>query len=289
MRLTPDDSGKAFRSKIATRTIGQLGMAAHATTACTLEVEETRGWHLIMPVTGQGALHCDGRDYALRTGADALLLPNMRRQTRRAASSAVSVGFDPQRLEATLTTMAGTPDRPANLQERPLPVDLLHHRDLFASFLQVCRLVDAAAAPLAQALAVDDLVYRWMATALGAADGPQRADRRMTARNSALDVVCDLVRATPERGLTLTEMEAASGLSARALQYAFQTRFGCTPMQWQRRERLLLAREQLLQHGPELTVTVLAHAMGFSSAAAFATVYKRQFGETPTQTREVAG
>lgn len=288
MQLAPIGTTRNYRARIASRSIGALHLLAHATTDSRMETDDSSGWHLIFHCTGQATLHCDGKDHVLQPGSNALILPNMRRQSHRSTSSAVSVVFDRQRLEATLATMAGDAEQRITLEQRPLQLDLLRHEGLFASFLQTCGLLDATpqeSPALAEALGLDDLIYRWIAVAMGAADGPDGPNRRKAPRNSALDIVCDMIRASRERPMTLTEMEAASGLSARALQYAFKARFDCSPMQWQRRERLLQARELLLRYGDELSVTTLAHALGFSSSAAFATVYKRQFGETPTQTR----
>lgn len=56
-----------------------------------------------------------------------------------------------------------------------------------------------------------------------------------------------------------SDMERISGLSARALQYAFLQRYQCTPMQWVRDARLDRARIMLTQ--PEAHVAVLDHAV----------------------------
>lgn len=290
LHLAPRGTQGEFRARIAGRAIGNLGLLAHAITACEMEADDSSKWHLVLHCTGQGAVSCEGRDYTIQAGAEALIMPEMRRRSSRTASSAVTLIFEPDRLEATLATMAGSPDQPRRLADHPEPLDLQRDKGFYLSFLHACRLLDATAhggTDLAETLGLDDLFYRWAATAL-MAQRPDPLERRGRLRNSALDVVCDLVRTTGERSLTLTEMEAVSGLSARALQYAFRDRFGCSPMQWQRRERLILAQQRLLQFGPEISVTRLAHAMGFSSSAAFTTVYKRQFGETPSQTRERA-
>ena len=72
-----------------------------------------------------------------------------------------------------------------------------------------------------------------------------------------------------------------SGLSARAPHYPFRARFNCSPMEWQRRERMLEVQNRLMSLAPGQTITTLAHAMGVLSSAAFATLYLRYIGETP--------
>ena len=65
--------------------------------------------------------------------------------------------------------------------------------------------------------------------------------------------------------------------------------YGCSPMEWQRRERMQLVRRRLMFPRGEETITDIAFATGFSSSAAFAAQYRRYFGETPSQTRRSAG
>lgn len=170
------------------------------------------------------------------------------------------------------------------VDDRPRQFRLDRLEGMFQTFLLLCRMVDTTHGKegLALTLGLNDMFYRWMAGIMLAQKGPVPEARRTTA--SSLDLVCGLVRHSVERPLTLTEMELASGLSARALQYAFKARFNCSPMEWQRRERMLDARQRLLSMGDSETITQVAHAMGFSSSAAFATRYKQQFGETPSQT-----
>jgi AraC-like DNA-binding protein len=128
----------------------------------------------------------------------------------------------------------------------------------------------------------------WTAQALGLLT-PENQTGSGDVEQHRLDAVCDLVGSAFERPFTLTEMEAISGLSARALQYGFKARFGCSPMEWQRRERIRLARNRLMFAAPGETITQIAYAMGFASSAAFAAQYRRYFGETPSQTFRLRG
>jgi len=72
-------------------------------------------------------------------------------------------------------------------------------------------------------------------------------------------------------------------MSARSLQYAFQRRFNCTPMQWIREQRLLKANEVLMRKESEKTVTEVALDCGFGSVNHFSVYYRKRFGRTPSE------
>lgn len=107
MKLAPSVAAKNFRAKVATCAIGDVRLLAHAATACRMEVDESRGWHLIAPYVGKASLRCDGRSFELQSGASALLMPNMQRSTERAPSSVVIASIDIGRLQKTMTVMSG--------------------------------------------------------------------------------------------------------------------------------------------------------------------------------------
>jgi AraC-like DNA-binding protein len=275
--------GRPFRSKIVIGQVGDLKLMANSQDPCRMHVEETGGWHLLVPVAGFASLECDNKNFTIVSGQSSLLLPNVRRIGERANSSVAVVSFEMPKLQTVLAAMAGEEAAKHLLDERPLAMQTDSRSGLFPAFLTICQLIDLALRHpgLDAALGLEDMIYRWMAASIVTGhDG----DYLPQSSSSRIDVVCDLVRSSAERPLTLTEMELASGLSARSLQYAFKARFGCSPMAWQREERMRKARQLLLMNPPSQTITTLAHDMGFSSVSAFSTLYRRHFGETPRQT-----
>lgn len=85
--------------------------------------------------------------------------------------------------------------------------------------------------------------------------------------------------------LSLAEIAAQSGVSARALQNGFQNFRHMTPMAFLRRVRLQQAHRNLLAADPSLaTVTDIAIDCGFSHMGEFASLYKRTYGVTPRET-----
>ncbi|MBZ6077427.1 AraC family transcriptional regulator [Microvirga puerhi] len=85
--------------------------------------------------------------------------------------------------------------------------------------------------------------------------------------------------------LSLADIAAHAGVSARSLQSGFQNFRGMTPMAFLRSVRLRHARQALLAANPQTTtVTEIALTCGYNHLGEFATAYKRTFGVTPSQT-----
>jgi transcriptional regulator GlxA family with amidase domain len=85
--------------------------------------------------------------------------------------------------------------------------------------------------------------------------------------------------------ITLAEIAAAAGLSPRGLQDAFRRRLGSTPMAELQRVRLAGAHDELEREDPaSARVEEIARRWGFAHPSRFAAVYRRQYGELPSQT-----
>ncbi|MBZ6077426.1 AraC family transcriptional regulator [Microvirga puerhi] len=85
--------------------------------------------------------------------------------------------------------------------------------------------------------------------------------------------------------LSLADIAAHAGVSARSLQNGFQNFRGMTPMAFLRSVRLQHAHRALLVADPAIsTVTQIALACGFTHLGEFGTIYRRMFGETPGRT-----
>ena len=111
-------------------------------------------------------------------------------------------------------------------------------------------------------------------------EGAQAASRSL----KAVDLICDHIRSTIGSPLSIPQMEALTGLTGRALNYAFRARFGCSPQEWQR--NFLLDHARLVLKDADYTGTVkgLAYELGFASPSSFAGFYRQRFGELPSET-----
>ncbi len=84
--------------------------------------------------------------------------------------------------------------------------------------------------------------------------------------------------------ITLGDLCRFAGVGGRCLQRDFEHRRGMSPMRFVAERRLAVAHQALLQAGPGVTVTQVALASGFDHAGRFAHLYRRVFGEVPSQT-----
>ena len=82
----------------------------------------------------------------------------------------------------------------------------------------------------------------------------------------------------------LTELAAVAGVSGRTLQRQFLAFVGKTPLAMQREIALECARRELLQGSPGLKIMDVALRCGFPHFGRFSIVYRRRYGETPSQT-----
>ena len=282
LRAYEAPGGKLFRTKTAVSAIGDMRLVANSSDACTLDVAAPEGWHLTVPSFGTLQLTAEGNCYKAEPLRHALLLPDIARSTEKGAGASTIVTIDPVRLGDTMAIMSAGRPTGAVLDVQPHLIDNSARSGLNLAFQRILHLVDLGLADpgLCETLSVDTLIYRWTAEALLGQQPPFET----ALRGHKLDLVCDAIRASHDRPLNLTEMEQIAELSARGLQYAFMSRFGCTPMEWQRRERMLNARQRIIAARPGESLTDIAFSMGFSSLAAFSALYRKHFGESPSQT-----
>jgi len=102
---------------------------------------------------------------------------------------------------------------------------------------------------------------------------PRPRDRRLRA-------ICDRLERAPDDDSTLEDWAGKLAITAKTLQRTFARETGMTFGQWRQQVRLLRALE-LLATGEK--VLDVAMQLGYESPSAFATMFKRQFGRTPSQ------
>lgn len=83
--------------------------------------------------------------------------------------------------------------------------------------------------------------------------------------------------------LTLTSIAAANGMSVSTMQRVFKEAYGVPVVEHLRRARLDLAQKALIEE--HLPIQQAAHIAGYTSAANFATAYRRFYGHAPSEAR----
>jgi AraC-like DNA-binding protein len=244
---------------------------------------------------GSGTLAA-GRLSAAYHRAAGVLLPEGRAQWRiDAAASDFEASFDRHQLTTTARAMLGVDkDAPLpgwNLDDlRPVPVTagvvegrttlirLAIQGDRYRSQPRVLAASGIEDQCLRQA------VFLLMPEAFQQTPG-------MPGKQTAIDRLCEWLRASLDSPITLTDMERFSGLAARTLQLSFLKRFELSPMAWFREQRLVAARTMLEHsHGMDATAAVelVATSCGFGSAANLRKRYRMRFGDSPADTLRMA-
>jgi AraC-like DNA-binding protein len=93
----------------------------------------------------------------------------------------------------------------------------------------------------------------------------------------------EFMRSKAELPLTIEEIAKAAGCGTRALQAAFHSFRGTSPMAALRRIRLELAHEVIMRSDGSISVTEVAARYAFSNPGRFASLYQRTFGEYPSR------
>jgi AraC-like DNA-binding protein len=154
------------------------------------------------------------------------------------------------------------------------------------SLVQSLRLVDSLLDPhgnVPSALRLDDLITRQLVLMIAPElldphdEGPAQSSA------ASFEQLLEWIISRLDQPLSLSELELRSGYSRRALQRAFQSRFGCGPMQWVRQRRLVQALEQLTQADGNTSVSAIAKRCGYLSLSSFSRDFSKAYGRTPSE------
>lgn len=104
------------------------------------------------------------------------------------------------------------------------------------------------------------------------------------ANRARIERVLQWITAHPDAPASTSELAERAGLSPARFHVLFKKVTGSSPKDWLLRHRVERAAERLRQD-PELSVTTLAHDLGFSSSQYFATVFRRYLGVAPRDYR----
>jgi len=107
---------------------------------------------------------------------------------------------------------------------------------------------------------------------------------QLSRSRQAVHVICKAAASDLRSPLSITQMEQLTGLTGRALRYAFYEEYNCSPLEWQRNLRLDRAREFLLSTAKLHSMKRIAFDFGFKSTQSFTRYYELRFGEHPSQT-----
>ncbi len=154
---------------------------------------------------------------------------------------------------------------------------------LFHSFSASLAQAATALAP-AEAAQAGAMFLDLLAMAVGATASAREA-ARPTLRRAAFASICADIRAhLSDPGLDLAAIAARARIAPRTLQTLFQER-GTSFTSYVLEQRLLLAERQLSRPAPDVSVTEVAYAVGFSDLSYFSRRFHRRFGLSPRDFR----
>jgi transcriptional regulator GlxA family with amidase domain len=97
------------------------------------------------------------------------------------------------------------------------------------------------------------------------------------------------VRAHFDAPIPISRLCRVTGVSERCLRNAFYGVHGMGPKRWMLTERLMHTQLALRASRSATTVTEVATDFGFYQLGRFAAIYKKTFGEAPSETLHAAG
>lgn len=279
----------AFRARFAVVEMRKASVFCAATSAVEFRNVNLSAGVVLIPIHGTTRFRFGRNVLDWEQGRSAVFLPPIESRGECTARSFIGIKTDARQLRITAATMLGeraADDREIRLDlDRPRCLDLqvgrLHFEQLYRQYMAV---IDGLACNGAWAsnAGVDDMILR-TTLMLIAPDLFFPDQECVTFDKRKLSVVFDYVDAHLAQRITLSDLESVSGLSARSLQYAFQSTIGTSPMQWVVSRRLEMVHKRLSSAVAGDTVTSLASEY-FANLGGFSRLYRERFGEYPSQT-----
>lgn len=99
-------------------------------------------------------------------------------------------------------------------------------------------------------------------------------------RDPRLARLCQAIAADPGDARPLTQLAREAGASSRTIGRLFRQEFGCSFQLWRQQAKLLVALPRLAAHE---AVTAIAGDLGYDTPAAFAAMFRRLTGTTPSR------
>lgn len=239
-----------------------------------------------MPIRGGARIRCGREDIQSGRSIASVLTPTERLRMRWSHDcEQLIVRLDRRLVEQTLHGLLGfAPERPvtfrAGLDMRGTP-SWLSAISFLVNEMQTGRRLagDRLTGPV-----VDQMV----ATALLATQ-EHNYDHALAARAAPaapkhVKKIENYIEAHAHEPITPADLARHANVSLRSVYAGFRDFRGVTPMAYLQRVRLRRVRQEL-QSGRAASVTEAAMRWGFSHLGRFSAAYKREFGESPGQTR----
>jgi AraC-like DNA-binding protein len=210
--------------------------------------------------------------------------PSWEYTVSRRAGAVMAVAVSQNRLAEEI--VAREPDRRGELLllARSVDLDAPSHARLFARIADFVVATTPDTSP-GQLVHAEAKLIGSLAELLLDQSATGRAKEISASRLAELEA---WVEAHLEEPISLARLCNLAGVGERALQKAFESRRGMSPMRFVAERRLAAARRLLTRASPRDDVTHIAIKLGFGHTGRFAVLYRQTFGESPSQSRQRA-
>jgi AraC-like DNA-binding protein len=293
-RIQPLVREQDFHQEIGLLEINRVRLMSYVSAPALISADHPSTVQLVAIFAGCRVVRTPAGVTASRAGGGVLLPPGP--DEASGSDSAVGIALRPEDLARASAALAGDGDRLARRAATaeefssfvPHELSPLQARQVHAllQYLDACLGCHPA---LPAQLGLDDVLLRmvvsWLQPQLLEEQPAERQRIRERAGSGSFDDLIDYIRANLDQPLRLSDLEARSHYSSRALQYAFRERLGCTPRQWIRQQRLEQAMGQLQLGGQACSIRAIALACGYRHMSHFSSDFKKHFGLSPRVVR----
>ena len=290
----PLQRAKRFRNRTAIVPLGHVTAVATHGSAIDVSTDALSAAQLLLPYRGNGFWTCDGKVYENPMGSSVLFMPPAPLRLTNTVTSGIALNIDPDQLLRTAITMAGPDGINRDLRSALGQPRRLFWRErgqqaliecVYRTLLSADRAMSIGHAAL-RMLRLDDLLIRLTVLLLvpELRDHEPEGDSQRNTRPGKHQVaqLTSWIDAHLDEPIGLSDLEAQSSYSRRALQYHFRQWTGYTPMQWLRRRRLDRAMALLLQPEPGETISRVATRCGYMNLSAFSRDFLAQHRRRPS-------
>jgi AraC-like DNA-binding protein len=276
-----------FQHRTSALKVDDLRMMAVSSTPTVMKVYSP-DCTIAIAIEGVVDTWIDNKLFKIDPGKYAVFYPKGKRHTEGLIKTCLLISISEESLNKTAKAMLGDKegvDLDLNTPRRlSLKVGKL---DFTAIFIQTAQLIDQFKGDelLLKSLGIDDSVYRILVMMLR----PElflevSLKEKDFSSTHTLDLVCEYIQGNLNKPISLTTLEALSGISARTLQLAFIRKFACTPMDWVKAQRLAYAHQLLLSATSSTKIGVIAATCGYSNFGDFSRYYAKRYNELPSET-----
>jgi len=242
----------------------------------------TRGFTVHLPTRQENAYRIGRRSLTAAPDVAVLLCPGHDYSVDTAPGTVMAFVLEPSLLQREIDLLNVRRPGTWSLRSMHVPLsskDVTAWRDLSCRYGRAA-VRTASTRPVDDLRDVEDRIASWLARRIVAASGLVELS---PSSRQVVERVDAWIRAHAAQPLSLDELRAVAGVSARTLQEACLARWGQTPIELVASRRLEIARS-VLSSGRAPTVTTAALHSGFTHLGRFSVVYKRAFGESPSDT-----